>query len=360
MSVILTKPSRKPRMLDISLRAGVSIGTVSRVLNGKADVDPFLAERVNLAARELRYALRPSQRASQSETHELGPIAYLLDIPPNRKLTDVFQQNFLTGIEQRAGELKGHILFASCSDDLEQNRLPAIISDKLVRGAIIKGEFPDDWVNRVKVLMPAVRLMSDSPSRETDSVSCDNAAATYQIMRYLHGLGHRRVGFLYEKETKRHTSFHHLEREHAYFRCVSEMGFDWHPDFLQTPIRESGAEDLSEVLGRGLKKMLALKDRRPTALICTADIYAFSIMQVAGSLGLSVPRDLSVASYMNTPTCDYSNPRLTSVCLSCEELGRAAVDLLVNRMQNPSSLVQHITVAPRLVERHSCAKPPLH
>lgn len=359
MSAILTKPNRKPRMFDISQRAGVSIGTVSRVLSGKTDVDPALADRVKLAARELGYSRRSPQRAAAAKEGELGPIAYLLDSATSRNLSDIFQQHFLTGIEQRSSELEGHILFTSCGDDLEQDRLPSIVTDKLVRGAIIKGDFPDSWVNKVNAAIPTIRLMSDSLSRATASVSCDNFAATYQIMHYLHGLGHRRVGFIYEKETKRHTSFHHLEREQAYLRCVAEMGFEFHPGYLQTPIRENAGEDVPDVMAKGLKNLIALKELRPTALVCAADAYAFSIMQVAGPLGISIPKDLSIVGYMNIDSCEYSNPPLTSVCLSGEEMGRVAVDLLVSRIQNPDSLVQHITIAPRLIERLSCVKPTL-
>ncbi len=108
---------------------------------------------------------------------------------------------------------------------------------------------------------------------------------------------------------------------------------------------------------KGLKNMLALGDKRPTAVIGAADVYALSLMRAATSLGLSVPRDLSVASYMNTDICEYASPPLTSVCLSAEEIGRAAVDLLESRIKAPASIVRHIVIAPRLVERLSCAPP---
>lgn len=112
-------------------------------------------------------------------------------------------------------------------------------------------------------------------------------------------------------------------------------------------------------MARGLKKFLSLKDRRPTALVCAADIYAFSILRSAREFGLSIPADLSVASYQNTAACEHSSPPLTSVCLSGEEIGRAAVDLLESRIKDPGLPVRHVLVAPRLIERLSCDKPPM-
>lgn len=357
MNGALIKFDRKPRMSDIAVSSGVSIGTVSRVLNDKEDVAPELRERVKRAARELGYAMRSSNRQSNPKNNALGTIAYLLDNYTARNLAETFQQHFLTGVEQRANELEGHILYTSCGEEIEQNKLPSIVLDKSVRGAIVKGVFPEAWIKKLSASVPTVLLMTNSPSHAYSSVNCDNLAATYQILHYLQDMGHRRIGFIYEKEVHSPTSHHHLEREDAFRKHTVAMGLEFMPEYIQTPTRDNANEDISDIMARGLKNFIALGSKRPTALIGAADPYALSILRIAETFHLSVPRDLSVVGYMDTDACEYSNPPLTSMCLSGEELGRAAVDLLESRIKSPTSIVRHMVVGPRLVERLSCAAP---
>lgn len=344
-------------MIDVAVQSGVSIGTVSRVLSERTDVAPELAERVKRTARELGYELRQSSRQTQARRNALGSIAYLLDRTASRSLSDAFQQHFLTGIEQRANEREGHIVYTSCGDEIEQNRVPSIVTDRLVRGAIIKGEVPEAWVEKVNAVVPTVLLMSKCTSRAFPSIVCDNVAATYQIMRYLRDMGHRRIGFIYEKDLGTPVSFHHIERREAYLQYIAGLELEFLPEYIQTPVRSTPKEDLSDVMAGGIKNLLALGDKRPTALIATADAYALSVLRIAPSLGLSIPRDLSLAGYMNTDACEYASPPLTSVCLSGEEIGRASVDLLESRIAAPDAIVRHIVVAPRLIERLSCCPP---
>lgn len=217
-------------MSDISAMAGVSVGTVSRVLSGKTDVAPDLAERVREVARKIGYERRPSERHVQFKSDELGSIAYLLEGKTASIFSDTFQQHFLSGVDQRVSELGGHLIYSSCDDEIGQNTLPPIIANKRACGAILKGEIPEAWIEKVGAAVPVVLLMSESLSRTTSSVICDNAAATYQLLHHLRALGHRRVGFIYEQESHRAASFHHQQREQAFLRYVEALGLEFHPE----------------------------------------------------------------------------------------------------------------------------------
>lgn len=201
-------------------------------------------------------------------------------------------------------------------------------------------------------------LMNSCEDRSIHSVICDNHAGTYQVMRYLRDLGHRRIAFLTIEDIGLPHNSLHLDRLEAYRNYVQLLGCESHPAYIQIPTRDDSRETLGDAVDKGLRALLALRKQRPTALICATDAYAFSVLSLATRHGLEVPRDLSVAGFMNTESCEHSVPPLTSVHLSGEEVGRVAVNLLYERIENPDLMVRHISVGTRLVERLSCAPAP--
>ncbi len=352
MNPIANKPPLKPRMRDIARQAGVSLGTVSRVMNGNTEVAPDLAERVISTARQLGYSV---PRAS--EGGELGTIGYVVDMDPHGTLMDEpFQQHFLCGVEQAARECGGPVVFASCGPDLLSGVLPSIVERKLVGGIILKARIttPEPWIHALQAAIPTVLLMHRTTDHAVPSVTCDNYEAMYRALMHLKALGHTRIGFLSEDERER-TTPHHIERRDAFLQLQGTLGFAQNPGYIQTPVRGRG-EELEDVIVQGVRAFLALGRERPTAIIGAADVYALGLLTALPSHGISVPGEMSVIGVMNTAQCEFSNPPLTSVSLLEEELGRAAVELLQKRMALPRSTPEHVTVGTRLVERMSCIK----
>ncbi|MDR1280549.1 MAG: LacI family transcriptional regulator [Opitutaceae bacterium] len=367
MKVATLSPVARPRLRDVAEKADVSIGTVSRVLNGKADVAEELAERVLLAARSLGYtrralAVQPVAQTLRQASNDTAMIGYLVDAPSLARVTaDPFLQHFLAGIEDGVNRNNGHLLFATCGEEVARGAIPAMIAENRVQGVILKpsSATPDAWIRKLNELVPVVMLMNSSEDRSISSVMCDNYAATYQILRYLRELGHRRIAFLSVDDLGQSPSVLHSERMDAYRKYAGSLGCVENPAYLQTPTRDHARETLAEVIETGLKNLLAIrKAERPTAVVCATDSYAFALLALAGRHGIGVPGDLSVVGYMNTDTCEHSAPPLTSVSLSGDEVGRVAVNLLYERLQNPSMMVRHVSVGTRLVERLSCAPAP--
>lgn len=353
----------KPRLRDIAQEADVSIGTVSRVLNGKADVASDLAERVLRAAKVLGYARRSSAANPMVRMHnDAAVIGYLMDSSNlAHTMADPFLQHFLAGIEEGVNQNNGHLLFAGCEEEAQRGEIPAMVAENRVQGVILKpGQASSAaWMQKLNELVPVVMLMHSNEERSICSVMCDNYAATYQIFRYLTELGHRKIGFFSVDDVGQAPSVLHNERLDAFrkyaglFKCVE------HPAYIQIPSRERGKETLSDVVARGLDGFLEIGNQeRPTAVVCATDTYAFPLLTLASRHGIEVPRDLSVVGYMNTDACENSVPPLTSVSLSGEEIGRVAVDLIYERLKNPSMMVRHVSVGTRLVERLSCAPAP--
>lgn len=357
----ISNSARKPRMQDIAARANVSIGTVSRVLNGKPDVTAELVERVMRTAQAMGYGIRNADRQASKRSRDVYSLGYIVDSANETGVTaEPFQQHFLSGIEHTVTEHGGHLVFSTCRNEILKDAIPAMITEHLVSGVILKvnNETPEDWVKKISSLIPLVLLMHRSVDTPISSVMCDNRGAVFQAMRHLRDLGHTRIGFFFENEqSPRKNSLHHDERLDAYIKCVSLMGLKFRPEYIQTPTRDPQG-DLTGVTHEALKNYLSLDHQRPTAVVCAADVHALTLLRVAESHGLELPRDLSVVGIMNTPACDFASPALTSVALSEGEIGRAAVDLLEERIERPFASPREIIVGSHLVERGSCTKAP--
>jgi LacI family transcriptional regulator len=355
-------------MRAIAREAGVSVGTVSRVLNGKTEVAPEFVERVMTVARDMNYELRASPLRSPSvqalagggAAGQLGSIGYLVDVKSCSAVTaDPFQQHFLAGVEELATARGGHVVFASAQDDIRRNSIPPMIANKLVRAVVLKMSVgtPVEWLKKIQAQVPAVLVMHRLADRSIPCVLCDNYDAIFRLLDHLRKLGHRRVGFFSEDDGEA-TSIHHAERQDAFVKLLPHFGFAQSPGYIQTPGRDlTRGEGLEDVARKGLRAFFALGPRRPTAIVCAADIYAFTIMKLVSEYGVSVPDGISLTGIMNTQPCDFSDPPLTSVSLLEGEIGKAAVDLLQRRMANPDAVVSHTLVGTQLVERRSCAAP---
>lgn len=349
----------KPRMGDVARRAGVSIGTVSRVLNGKTDVATELVARVQQAAEELGYRRRIGSHPGDATGRDFGTIGYLVDAPNYSGVaTDPFQRGFLSGIEQGMAGVGGQVIVATVKNEIERDQIPTMVTERLVRGVIVKSgnSATDAWLQKVDQMVPLVTINHPSVYRQFPSVMCDNFGGMFQVLRYLRDLGHTRFGLIYEDEAGAPVSVHHLEREEAFLKYAPQFGCADPLAYVQKPVRQEG-EGVEDVVATALRNFMQMGERRPTAIVATADVYAFCILRLASSFGLTIPEDMSVASFMNTEACDYSNPPLTSVSLSGEEIGAASADLLVARVRNPDALPRHVIVNTTLVRRGSCAKP---
>ncbi len=352
------------KLIDIAHKAGVSIGTASRVLSGKTDVNIELIERVQSASKALGYI--PSETSKTKLKQELksamGTIGYLVDTQDQEKRDlqrDSFQQGFLEGMSHEISRYQGNVLFSSCQKDIETETLPSFVRDQLVTGVVLKVGFRAtfEWMEKIRQKVPLAMMMHREESHLIPSVMCDNFMGVRQALLHLKGLGHQNVAFVSDQYAGVRPSLHHIEREEAFRKLTALLGFNEDPRLIQSVIRDPKKEGtLNGAMEIALNRLLALKGNRPTAIVCAADVYAFALMQVAIAKGLSLPKDLSLIGFMNTDVGAQSNPPLTSISVSEFEIGCAAIDLLRHQLDKSNSTVRHIVVGTELVERQSCAR----
>lgn len=353
--------------------AGVSIGTVSRVLNGKSDVSEEYVHKVEEAIRKLGY--RPNllaaglrkrkalEEGSPSDLCRTGNIGFLVDFPTTQAfIENEFQASFLLGVSDRLAEKEQQMLFQSFSRDAQAGRMPLMVRKSSVDGVILKGFLATEeleWVESLAQVVPVVILMDLAPPGATriSSIMCDNRSGVFQAMRYLQSLGHQRIGFLNVRDAGRRRLVHHEQRMRAYEDAVHELHLDDRPGYLQVLERDLESQSFESIVDQALSAWLDMGKDRPTAVMNVADAHALCLMDLAKSRGLEIPRDLSVIGYMNTATAQVSIPPLTSVAISGREMGCEAVDLLLKMIENPSLPSCQLVVDGQLVERLSCSQP---
>ena len=322
---------------DVSQRAGVSLSTVSRVLNANATVNPQMRERVLQAVQELGY--RPNLAARALKTNRSRLIVYLVPEISNPYYTEIYR-----GIHSVADE---HGYITLIYETIDEN---AAIQHILTRGAdgvVIDALYGQ--TSKKKLLRANIPFVqTNAPAAQnTDesSVGVDVFGATFKVLDYLRDAGHRRIGLI----TSRPTDGVMDERERALRAYAAEHGLgDPSPDIARTVEPQekygSGFRGMRELLGRGLNL---------TAVVALNDQVATGAIAGAFSLGVKVPDDLSVVGFDNAPFAEFTNPPLTTVNLPTFKQGEIAVKMLLDLMDKPDEPRYSVQLQTELVIRGS-------
>lgn len=368
MNRFMNSSSPKISIRKVAAAARVSTGTVSRVLSGHGEVGEVYAQRVRKAVEKLGY--RPNPAASSLRRRgPAGPsgipwrtqtIGLLVGgMSGELFLGDEFQQRFLEGIQSSLAEKGLHLLFAACGDEVKAGRLPPMVAEGRVDGVILK-TLGDDvgWVRALAAAVPTVLLMDRLPSVAAPSVMCDNASGMGRLVEHLMSLGHRNLAFLSVRDRQLPPSRHHQERLSAFRSAAEGLGASPGAATIENPERDWETQSLDEVVAGALDRLLALGDKRPTAVCCANDLYAMSLAKAAAQRGLTVPRDLSITGFMNTLAGANAAVPLTTISIPGRELGAASVSSLEERIAHPSGAPRHLLIEGELVPRASTGNAP--
>jgi LacI family transcriptional regulator len=320
---------------DVAAEAGVSIATVSKVINGRYGVAPETLDKVRSVIDQLGYESSLVARSLRSRrTNVIGIL--VADIEP-------FSAELLKGagaaIRAREYELivysgSGHGKDHSGWERRYVSRLGGTLTDGMI------------------LVTPTVVDMSDAtpivavdphtgPSR-LPSVHSDNLAGAITATEHLIGLGHRRIGFLAGRPDLESAR----QRERGYREALAAVGITPDPELIAIGDYEL---EMSEAPAR---QLLTLEER-PTAIFAANDLSAIQTMHVARSLGLDIPGDVSVVGFDNIPESAFTGTPLTTIDQSIQEMGRQAVELLIDLIEGNTERPQQITLPTRLIVRES-------
>jgi DNA-binding LacI/PurR family transcriptional regulator len=313
----VTHRSFRPTIVDVARRARVSAATVSRVVNGSATVSAPTAQRVRRAVQALDFRPNLAGRSLRAtRTRSLGVVVPTLTNP-------VFAE-CLAAMEATA-RAHGHTLgLASTGYDAaaEADAVEALLRQR-VDGLVLT--VTDAARNRVldrldRERVPYVLAFNQLPRADRPTVSVDNRAAAREVVTHLIGLGHRAVRMVTGQ-------FRQSDRARLRYRGYSDAmraaGLDPLPP-LQMPFL---APDARVQLVEGLAAR-----PRPTALFCSNDYLALTVIRDLAALGRAVPDDVSVAGFDGIRIGELTVPALTTVIQPAAVIGRTAVELLMQRI----------------------------
>lgn len=335
--------ARVVTLRDIAELAGVSIGTVSLVLNDKKGIASATRQRVLDAARQLSYEL-PVRRSSAGQS----TIDIIIERLPVAPTSDPFNKAILLGIDGVARRENYRVVFefVSPTDEPPVNRWErGSTSGLIILGG---GDLSQEWVRAaVESHLPVVMVDHFVPDLDLPTIVPDNLAGAYAATQYLLEMGHERIGFI--RGPSKYWTLG--ERQAGYMLAMQRAGLG--PDPQLVPPRVSHGEEK----GFGEMELLLDLPEPPTAVFAVSDKTAIGAYRAVTRRGLSIPDDISIIGFDDIEEAQVLQPPLTSVQVSGETMGRVAVERLLNLIElgTQESISSSIkwTIPTRLVRRGS-------
>lgn len=329
-------------MKDVARRAGVSVATVSRVINDTGFVSDELRERVEQVMTELKY--RPSNVARSLRRQQTQTVAVVVP-----QLNQPFFSTLTFAIQQHLFE-QGYYTFTCSTMESEDDEAAYIemLLGQRVDGVIVAptGRSPANIRRLLQADVPVVLVDRDFPEiNGIDRVLFDNRTGGEIGAAHLVDLGHHDIAIVggpaYSGSIQ--------QRLAGVKRVLARYHIEPH---IQT------YNDMEQFdMGYTAAKEWLTATHRPTAIFALTDRAAVGVMHAARKLGVSLPNELSVIGFDNIPLATYSLPALTTVAQPIHEIGRHTADLLLNRLQDPQrDPITRISAA-ELIVRQSTQRP---
>src|SRR5215216_3837941 len=333
-----TNGARRPTMKEVATLAGVSLATVSRVVNGDGKVRPDLAERVHEAVSLLGYRrdltatnLRRADRASAS-------VGIVFD-----DVANPFHAALLRGVETVARTRGVLPLVGSSDEDADREReLAEAFLSRRVDGLIVVPSGPDHSYLRAERDAGVGLVFVDRPPAfiDADCVLSDNAGGAFAATTHLIAAGHRRIGFLGDL-SRIYTA---VERLRGYREALAEHGVGFDERLVRMELHDSA----SAAAATG---DLLAADEPPTALFTAQNLITVGAVQRLRELALN--RRIALVGFDDLPLADAVEPGLTVVAQDAHELGRLTAELLFARLDGDGGPTRRVEVPTRLIERGS-------
>lgn len=334
---------RRPTIRDVAKAAGVSVGSVSRVLNGGHYASSDLSDKVIKAIHDLNY--QPdvvAQSMRLKSTQMVSCMLAELSNPLYAEIVDAVEEHL-----QRAGYL---VVISTTKNDVRREiAMISSIRRRRMDGLIFMGgneTFDDVNAELLDLEIPTILIDREIPAHY-DSIYVDHRGGAIEATKYLIGLGHTRIALLVPNLNVRAGR----ERVAGYKAAFASANLALDPDMIR-PQKASTSFAYSEVY------QLLQSPNPPTAVIVLGTRTLAGVLKAAAARGLSIPNDLSVVSVGDTDIARCATPAITALRWDLAALGRGAAELLIeqlNGVKRPEAL--HLSVPTELIIRNSCAAP---
>ncbi|MBW9169630.1 LacI family DNA-binding transcriptional regulator [Clostridium estertheticum] len=324
---------------DIANSAGVSIATVSRVLNfdEKLNVTDITKQRIFQVAEELNYVKKNDKNIKKS-TFKVAIANWYTE---KEEVLDPYYLSIRLAVEKKCAN--GNIEVVKLSPLFN-------IGLKEVDGIIAIGKFGIRELEKLKTVSENIVFVDSSPQSDVyDSVVCDLKYATINILNYLEKLGHKNIGFISGIEYINDGKDIFVDRrERTYKEEMRLRGIDYKTNLYIGKFTPQSGYEL-------MKK--ALEDKNGiTAYIVANDSMAIGAYRAISEASLRIPEDISVISYNDNITSQFIVPPLTTVKIYMEFMGETAVELIIEQLKEEREIPKKVVIPTKIIERGSCSQ----
>ncbi len=329
---------KRANIQDVAKLAGVSPSTVSRALNSFPGISERTRQKVIEAAKKLNY--KPNYRGQILTTRSTKNIGLLIT-----DITNPFFPELVRGAEETASESSYTILLGNTSESVEkETNYLDFFSRGPVDGVIISASrIPNEHIiNLAEEGLPIVVINRILEHPKISYISTDMEKGGYLATKHLIELGHIRIAFIngpsHSEAAKR--------RFLGYKKALTEAKIEYDPDLasFNIPVAESGYREAIKLLNT---------KNPPTSIFTYNDLMAFGVMKAVKDLGLKIPDDLSIVGFDDIFFSSFTDPPLTTIRQLKEELGKKAVELLLELMKGEK---RGILLEPELIIRNTTSR----
>lgn len=329
----------KPTIYDVAEKAGVSISTVSKVLNNTGSLADKTRKKVKETMEELNY--QPSVVASVKK--RIQTIGLLI---PN--IANPFMAEVARSIENHVKRYGYSLMICSTDNDVKNEvEYISILKQKYTEGIIVATGLKKEKAIKelIKTDLPIALLSRDVPSLAADTVMVDDYLGGYEATRHLIGLGHEKIAMLTED-----TSFSTIRaRVRGYKKALEEAGLNYDESLVL-------ANNISIEEGKKAMINLLKEPSPPTAVFASTESLAIGVVQGARELNVKVPDELSIVGFDDTVLSTICDPPLTTIAQPIEEMGKKVAELLIEEIEKKKESKQRVVLSPKLIVRNSTAR----
>ncbi len=330
---------------DIALAAGVSIATVSRVLNydetlGASDITK---QKIFEIADKLNYVPLHSRKCRRKKI----AIAVIQRYTPVQVQQDPYYLSVQIGIEGYCAAQNIDLI------KVDFTRPSAALQK--VDGAIAVGAFDDQALTSLANAYPHLVFIDSSPDENRyDSVIINFENAMKQVLQHFISLGHTKIGYIGGSSSTDSANYQgEALRESAYQKLLTEAGY-FDPQFMILGDFSHVSGYSTHYDGYTLMKEALTRPSIPTAFFIASDSMVIGAYRAISEAGLKIPDDVSIIGFDDIPSARYMTPALSTVRVYTTFMGECAVDLLLERIKNQREIPKQIVVPTKLLIRESC------
>lgn len=329
---------RSATINDVAREAGVSVSTVSRVLNNKDDVSVATFEKVQDVIHTLGYTSSLAARGMRS--HRTNVIGLIMP-----DVASLYCVEVMRGVNRAISKLDYDLIIYTNGDIRkyaiadQERRYVMLLNVGITDGVIVVTPAARDFSTET----PIVAIDPNNESPECPAVNATNRAGALAAMTYLTGLGHRRIGHI----TGRLELVSAIRRLQGYKDGLAACGIQVNEDLIQVG-------DYSTETAIDCARILLSLPESPTAIFAANDMSAMGVYLAAQEMGVRIPQDLSVVGFDNIRESAALNPPLTTIDQFIADMGTIAVEMVV-KLVNGEKIEKNLhEIATQLIVRDSC------